>query len=345
MERQQKSKGAEQKRIEKQLLVLERKDPFKIHETALFIHYTKQYDIFAKYVKENCLNNGNRFIQNQGPIFNDGGNQNMAKSVSKSSRGYTSPEDFAKATDLCYESLSLIVSSWRTPVKKSLVPRSSPDQSEWSGILNRMKDIPSLYKKLYRLSQLKTKKKGGSTNGGLTGRVKITREVTQFINNSGIIGSNKIPTDSQGLGVFNRAMLTSFFSAYVFEKGLKHPNEPKWNIPDEALLKLITIETLEKIKNNKKYVKEKVTFRKINGKMIPLFSYNAITIFLEQFILGACPNVDNKTESALQNIFFLLKQKREKRNEAAKKKRKKTTTGRGNKSAPKINTDFTLTFN
>ena len=203
-------------------------------------------------------------------------------------------EQLAKALA---QTAKLIGGSYVRALISDRVPKDAPDSSEYNHVAGQILQWPATYKDLFE----KRKKINATTkkhNGGLEQYVYLRKEVVEFINNSGILdeyvvqetivvddkgkeklvrgapimdpatGKQKVIhhrfpvlAEAGGIGLINRALLTSTLVAYSDRQGLKHPQEKKYIALDNNLRALIgdeNFKTLDSMqpKNPKKKSKK-----------------------------------------------------------------------------------------
>lgn len=249
-------------------------------------------------------------------------------------RGSRKPWDAARFETLCRalaHTAKLIGQSYVRPLASDRIPKDAPDSSEWNHCSNFILSWPALYKDLLE----KRKKINSTTkkhNGGLEQFVYLRKETVEFINNSGVLdeycvqetivvdekGKEKLvrgapimdPATGQqkvikhrfpvlaeygGIGLINRALLTSTLVALSDRRGLKHPVEKKYIAMDADLMGLVGVENFKlldtmqpKNPKKKKAVKKEPTkpkkdqprtkflLREGSSEPIPHFNFDAI---------------------------------------------------------------------
>jgi hypothetical protein len=200
------------------------------------------------------------------------------------SRGSRKPWDAARFEQLCRalaHTAKLIGQSYVRAARPENVPKDAPDSSEYNHLAGQILSWPAAYKDLLE----KRKKINSTTkkhNGGLEQFVYLKRETVEFINNSGVLdeyvvqetitvddkGKEKLvrgapiidPATGQqkvikhrfpvlaeygGIGLINRALLTSTLVALSDRRGLKHPVEKKYIAMDADLTALVGAENFK----------------------------------------------------------------------------------------------------
>lgn len=247
-------------------------------------------------------------------------------------RGPRSPADFKAIVEHmagCAQRIGQMFGSPKCPEK---VPAQAPESNEWIGISRLIKGLSKQYKECYDAYGSRSKKKAAS--GGLTQYVYITREMAEVINDSEILGELKVDFDESGkFGYFKRALLTSFFTAYIDAKNLKHPDEPTFNILDETLKTMFgdKMAEIKASKNKKDKVKELEVTNPETGKVekVACFSYDSVPMINNYFIVGKLTpiitdpdiieNIDN-----IRNVLVGLTKVRGEKAKAVKLEKKAT---------------------
>lgn len=198
-----------------------------------------------------------------------------AKKKKRGSRKAWELAPFEKLMKSLANSAKLIGASYTHAAKPADVPRDAPDFGEWKGIAARLLATIPDYANL-RTEKSKLGKSEKTHNGGLDQFVYLDKRITAYINNSGILGQYRIPVDqlSGGLGVATRTNVTSILVSIIERDGLKHPDERKFIMRNEALRQIVTdadMETLKTLKpktvKKKKEVKESSKARKEQPKI------------------------------------------------------------------------------
>jgi len=271
----------------------------------------------------------------------------MPKKARASRKPWT-PERFKLTVEALSNTAKALGNSFNKPDNPTHVPKDAPDNGEWNGIASDTLAFIPRYKELY---EERKKGPGGKKghNGGLEQHIYLTRPMTEFLNNCGSLGPNKLPIDhtSGGLGICTRALFTSAFVAYVEAHNLKHATEKKYIAPDQYLTTLIGPQGFEYLKTAKpkqpKKPKEgakpkkhspKIQLLERNGQQVLHFSFDSIPTICGLFVVDLPPNPTPEHRAQLDTIRQYLKGltavRTTARNEAAKverenKKQQKTT--------------------
>lgn len=248
-------------------------------------------------------------------------------------------EHIIKALSACAKAIG---GSFTHPATPAAVPNCAPDISEWNSISARLLATIPEYAKL--LDDRKTVNKAEKThNGGLEQHVYLTREMTAFLNTSGVLGPNAFPVDARagGMGIATRAILTSVFSKLTEDRGLKHPEARKYNMRDAALAQFFTDQIMEAVRTappkapkKKKTEPEagkpakkpraqmpKIAVLQRDGQAVPHFSFDAIPSLTNFYILSIAPRkVTDEQKAQVAAIRSYLHIETE-----ARKARKKAT--------------------
>jgi hypothetical protein len=226
----------------------------------------------------------------------------------RSSRKPWTPERWEELMKTAAHCAKLIGTSYTKPADPASVPKHAPDSGEWNGIAHRLLATVPVYKDLFE-NRKKVNHAEKTRNGGLDQNVYVTRNMTEFLNASGILGPHKIPVDvaAGNLGIATRALLTSSIVAYVEARGLKHPVSKKYIAPDQYLSLMMGLKTAKpKVEKKKKEDAKpkkpspKVQVLERDGQQIAHFSFDAIPTISGFFILDLAPR--NVTEQQKQQI-------------------------------------------
>lgn len=259
--------------------------------------------------------------------------QVVAPKKARSSRKPWTPERWEELMKSMAHSAKLVGQSYTKPNDPASVPKHAPDAGEWNSVANRLLATVPVYKDLFE-KRKKVNHTEKTRNGGLDQYVYITRNFTEFLNSSGILGNYKIPIDVEagGLGYGTRAVITSSIVKYAEERGLKHPVSKKYIAPDQYLglmmgphgmeyLKTAKPKVVKKIKEGAKPKKHspKVQVLERDGQQVAHFSFDAIPTISGFFILDLAPrNVTDDVKAQVQAIREFLHASTEVRKEGRK---------------------------
>jgi hypothetical protein len=244
----------------------------------------------------------------------------LPKKVRASRKPWT-PERYKLVVEALSGTAKALGNSFNKPDTPNQVPKDAPDNGEWNGLAKDTLSFIPRYKDLY---EERKKGPGGKKghNGGLEQHIYLSRPMTDFLNNCGVLGQHKLPIDhtSGGLGICTRALFTSAMVAYVETHKLKHDSAKKYIAPDQYLTALIGAHGFEYLKTAKpkqpKKPKEgakpkkhspKVQMLERNGQEVLHFSFDAIPTICGLFVVDLPPNVNPEQRAQLGLIRDYLK--------------------------------------
>lgn len=172
------------------------------------------------------------------------------KKKKKTSRAPWPTSRFEIFTKNLVETIHLIGKSFTGPPRPGDVPRDAPCESDYTALRQRlMRLVPVYHKLLAKRSKIGKK----PHSGGLDMPQYFRKEWRDFFNSSGVLPPHLhiplYPDSEPGkeLGVFNRALFTSIFTAYHYQEGLAHPEQARYIMINKPLLDLIGLEQLKVI--------------------------------------------------------------------------------------------------
>lgn len=298
----------------------------------------------------------------QGLVQNQQQQQLAPPARARGSRRPWTAERFEQLAKALAQTAKAIGASYVRAHRPESVPKDAPDSSEYNHLAGQILSWPAIYKDLFE----KRKKINATTkkhNGGLEQYVYLRKETVEFINSCGILdeycvqetlvtddkGKEKLvrgaaiidPATGQqkiirhrfpvlaeagGIGLINRALLTSTLVAYSDRQGLKHPQEKKYIALDGNLRNLIgddnfklldtmvpknpkkkkTAKKAEPAKPKKDQPRTKILDR--DGQPIAHFNFDAIPSLSSFLFLDLDPiNVTDAQKAQVADVRTYLK--------------------------------------